>query len=85
MKLRHLALVVCLLPAPALAQTAKRALTIEDYYRVKTVGSTRISPDGAWVMYTIATRVEENNGTLTETWVVQTDSRAGAPHSARGP
>jgi dipeptidyl aminopeptidase/acylaminoacyl peptidase len=78
MKLRTLLVLVCLLPAPLLAQSARRALTIEDYYRLKSIGIARISPDGAWLMYGVATRVEENNGSLAETWVVPIDGRAPA-------
>ncbi|MEW6322262.1 MAG: S9 family peptidase [Acidobacteriota bacterium] len=54
-----------------------RALTLEDYYRVQTVGGTDVSPDGRWVKFTLATRLEETNGTRTETYVVPTDG--GAP------
>ena len=57
-------------PAPA------RALAIEDYYRIQTVGSPSISPNGNWVSFTIATRVEEDNSTRTETWVAATDGSA---------
>ena len=58
---------------------SKRALQIEDYYRVKTVGGTRIAPDGAWVLFTVATRVEDDpaakraNASTTHTYVVTTD------------
>src|SRR5919109_1648017 len=67
---------------PVLAQTADRAagasgrtraLTLEDYYRVKSVGSPRISPDGRWVAYTVSTPIEETNGNGVETFVVRAD------------
>lgn len=57
------------------AQTSHRALTIEDYYRIKTIGSPALSDDGQTVTYTLATRVESDNSTKTETWVVSTDGR----------
>src|SRR5688500_9273595 len=57
-----------------------RALTIEDYYRVKNVGGTQISPDGRWVLFNVSTRVEENQGTKNETFVVATDGAAQARH-----
>ena len=53
-----------------------RALTIEDYYRIQTVGNPAISPNGAWVSFTVATRIEEDNSTRTETWLVATDGSA---------
>jgi dipeptidyl aminopeptidase/acylaminoacyl peptidase len=50
-----------------------RPLAIEDYYRVQTVASPAISPDGRWVVFTASTRVEEDNSTRTETFVVAAD------------
>lgn len=50
-----------------------RALTVEDYYRIQTVGSPAISPGAAWVSFTISTRIEEDNSTRTETWLVPAD------------
>ncbi|MGQ0734546.1 MAG: S9 family peptidase [Acidobacteriota bacterium] len=57
-----------------------RALAIEDYYHVQTVGSPQISPDGRWVAFTLSTRIEADNGTRTELHVVATD---GATASRR--
>src|SRR5688500_15874337 len=56
------------------AQTAppRRALQIEDYYRIQTVGRPSISPNGRCVTYSVATRVEDDNSTRTEHWVVLT-------------
>ncbi len=59
---------------PGVAQ--ERSLTAEDYYRLKTVESPKISPDGNWVAYTVSTPVEETNGSDTEVWV--TSTRDGA-------
>ena len=66
-----------LVPASA-QQPSGRALTIEDYYRVKTVGGPSFSPDSAWLLFTASTRVEENNGNRTETYFVPV-SGASAP------
>ena len=52
----------------------RRALTLEDYYHVQTVGSPQISPDGRWVVFTIATRVEQDNGTRTEVHLAPSDA-----------
>jgi dipeptidyl aminopeptidase/acylaminoacyl peptidase len=52
---------------------AGRALALEDYYALRSVGSPEISPDGRWVAYTVSTRVEEDNSTLTETWLSRAD------------
>ena len=58
-----------------------RALTIEDYYRIKTVGDPLISPNGKWVAFTLSTRVEEDNTNAIETYVVPADG-SSAPWSA---
>lgn len=51
-------------------QSTARALTLEDYYAFKSVGSPRISPSGDWVAYTASIGIEETNATETQTWVV---------------
>jgi dipeptidyl aminopeptidase/acylaminoacyl peptidase len=72
------ALSVCVfLPASA-QQPAKRALALEDYYRVKSVGGADISPDGRWILYTVSQPVEETNRNVVETWLVSADL-ASAP------
>ena len=57
---------------------AGRALAIEDYYRIQAVGSPSLSPDGAFVTFTVSTRIEDDNSTRVETWVVGAD-QASAP------
>src|SRR5512147_2588099 len=59
--------------APVRSQGARRPLTIEDYYRIQSVGSPVLSEDGRSVTYTVATRVESDNSTKTEKWTVATD------------
>ena len=59
---------------------AGRALEIEDYYRVTNVGGTQISPDGRWVLFTLSTRLEENQGTRSELHVVAADASASPRH-----
>ena len=67
--------VVLLTSVPASAQTG-RQLTLEDYYSVKSVGSPLISPEGDWVAYTVSLRIEETNGTATESWIARADGSA---------
>ncbi len=55
-----------------------RPLALEDYYRIRSVGSPRISPDGRWVSYTVSLPVEETNGNVVESWVVPADGQ-GTP------
>src|SRR6188474_3663279 len=39
----------------AAQRAAGRPLAIDDYYRMQTVASPSISPDGRWVVFTVAT------------------------------
>ena len=62
-------------PRPYAAQPATgRALTIEDYYRIQTVGNPLLSPDGRWVSYSISTRIEDDQQTRLEFWLVPADA-----------
>lgn len=54
------------------ASSRGRPLTIEDYYRIQDVNGLKISPDGAWVAYTLNTRIEEDNSTRSEVYLVPT-------------
>lgn len=70
---------------PAGMLRAKRALTIEDYYKVRTIGGVNLSADGKWVAFTVSTRVEESNGNTSEVWIVPADaSQAARRVSAEG-
>jgi dipeptidyl aminopeptidase/acylaminoacyl peptidase len=56
-----------------------RALKIEDYYRVRNVGSPSISPNGRWVAFSVTTRVEDDkeaNKNASEAWYVPIDGSA---------
>jgi len=74
-----LSLSVAAPPAHSRAQgPTRRPLSIEDYYRVKTIGGVELSADGQWVSFTVTTRVEETNGNTTEAWIVPWDGSAPA-------
>jgi dipeptidyl aminopeptidase/acylaminoacyl peptidase len=53
-----------------------RPLAIEDYYRIQTVGTPSISPNGRWVVFAVSTRIEDDNTTRTESFVVPSDGSA---------
>jgi dipeptidyl aminopeptidase/acylaminoacyl peptidase len=57
---------------------AGRPLAIEDFYKINTVAAPSISPDARWVAFTVSTRVEENNGTQSDVWLVPADGSAPA-------
>jgi dipeptidyl aminopeptidase/acylaminoacyl peptidase len=73
-----LAILVAIAPAAISGQQPARGrpLAIEDYYRLQTVGSPAISPSGRWVVFTVSTRIEDDNTTRTDTFVVPADASA---------
>lgn len=72
------------LAVPALAQApTRRALAIEDYYRLKSIGSVALSPDAHWVAFTVSTRVEASNGTASEVWLAPFDGSMPARRVSR--
>ncbi len=75
--MKHLATVIALLLLLAGSLSSqpleKRALVLEDYYRIKTIGDVSISPDGTRVAFTQSTRIEDDNTTAIETYVANVD------------
>jgi dipeptidyl aminopeptidase/acylaminoacyl peptidase len=57
-------------PAAASAGVALRALTVDDYFRLGDVGDPRLSPDGAWIAYTVTTSDLERDRSETRVWMV---------------
>jgi len=71
--------------APRAAQAQARALKVEDFYSMRSVGAPLISPDGKWVAFTVTTRIEATNTDPSEVWLAATDgSRQPARVSADG-
>ena len=58
--------------APLHAQ-APRALRSSDIYRLRDVGAARISPDGAWIAYTVTTTDSVKDKTDSDVWMVSWD------------
>jgi dipeptidyl aminopeptidase/acylaminoacyl peptidase len=80
MRAIRLATTACLLPvATAVAQDARpsRAFTLNDWYRLTTVSSPAISPDGNRIAFTVQTANERENKYHREVWVVP--AKGGAP------
>src|SRR5881409_1599962 len=65
-------------------QLDARQLTLEDYYRVVTVQSPAMSPDGRWVAFIRTTIVEADNRRQGELWIVPADGSA-APRRLSDP
>jgi dipeptidyl aminopeptidase/acylaminoacyl peptidase len=68
---RSWVVLTCLLATPALA----RNVVPEDLYRIATVGSPRLSPDGNWVAYTVSTSDREKDVDQEDLWLVSWDGR----------
>lgn len=58
---------------PALAQPARRAITLDDLFRIRTVGDPQRSPDGKWIAYTLSTTDVEKDKRDTDIWMVSFD------------
>ncbi len=50
----------------------RRAVTIDDYFRLKSVSAPRISPEGAWVAYTVRTPDYDEQASETSLWLTPT-------------
>ena len=60
------------LPSAAAAQ-GSRALVPGDIYRLRDVGDPRISPDGAWIAYTVTTTDSIKDRSDSDVWMVSWD------------
>ncbi len=61
-----------LAPTVIIAQTP-RALRSSDIYRFRDVGAARISPDGAWIAYTVTTVDSAKDKSDSDVWMVSWD------------
>ncbi len=68
---------VGLVPALTWAQPAsKRTLSLEDYYRLESVSSPAISPDGRRVAFVRTVTLEDENRRHSEIWIAPSDGSA---------
>ncbi len=70
----------------AIAQDADalRNLQVDDYFALKSVGGPHISPDGAWVAYTVRSKDLENDRSETRLWMISTAGGEPMPMTAKG-
>ena len=62
-------MVVLCATAPAYAQ--KRAFTLEDLYRIRSIGDVQVSPDGARAAYTVTTSDLPRGKRTTQIWLLE--------------
>ena len=68
----------------SLAQSSKRAITVDDYFKIKTVGSPKISPDAKWVAYTVSEKDLKKDKSETRIWMKPTDGGEAIPMTGKG-
>jgi dipeptidyl aminopeptidase/acylaminoacyl peptidase len=68
-----LAVFTAMAVASGQAQTARRALTLDDHTKIVTVGDPQRSPEGLWVAYTVSTVDAEKDRRNTDVWMVKWD------------
>ena len=69
--------------APLGAQQGKRAFELKDWYRLNTLSSPAMSPDGSRIAFTVQTVNEKDNEYHREVWVVPT--AGGEPRRMTSP
>jgi Tol biopolymer transport system component len=73
MQRSHLALIISFFFTPTFlfAQSSgKRAIAIDDVYRIQKIGNPQISPDGAWIAYTVTSIDKDADKRRTALWMV---------------
>ena len=64
--------------------TAKRNLTIDDFFKLKRVSDPRVSPEGKWVAYTVAAADLEKDKSETQVWMAPVAGGEAIPMTAKG-
>lgn len=68
-------LLVFLTITSAFGQAERRALKLDDLFRIKNVGSPQISPDGQWVAYVVSTVDVKGDKSDSNIWMVSYDGK----------
>ena len=72
-----------LVPRPVAAQ--KRAITIDDYLALKSVGDPQLSPDGRWVAYSVTEPSLKDNRGISRIWLADVATGQGRQLTGGGP
>jgi len=56
-----------------------RNLTVDDYFRIKEVADAQISPEGAWVAYTVKTHRQKEDDSVERLWMIPTAGGEALP------
>ncbi len=84
-KFRYLCVVILLFSAlNVFSQETKRAITTDDFFKMKTVENPQISPDGKWIAYTVSEMDLKEDKTETRIWMVLAGGGEAIPMTAKG-
>jgi dipeptidyl aminopeptidase/acylaminoacyl peptidase len=72
---KHLLLVIICLLIPFAAHAQKRAFTIEDLYRIKSLSDVHVSPDGRSVIYVLSTSDLPRAKRVSHIWMMSSDGQ----------
>src|SRR5271154_2292491 len=64
------------------ASSAKRVLTVDDYFRLKEVDDPQVSPDAKWVAYTVKTANLSEDKNDERVWMVPAAGGSAIPLTA---
>src|SRR5262245_59994147 len=67
----------CMVVAVSMSAQTRRPLQSDDLFELKTVGDPRVSPDGAWVAYTVSSLDRKEDTSDTDIYMIATSG--GAP------
>ncbi|HET8864585.1 MAG TPA: S9 family peptidase, partial [Gracilimonas sp.] len=90
MKLKHFSFYLLLfsitifIPKNSVAQTSKAEFSIDDYFKLKDVGTPVISPDGKWIAYTVTETDYEDDSRETRIWMSPSEGGEALPMTAEG-
>lgn len=78
-------MLVCAIGPVAGAQSARRAMELEDMFRLQRVSEPQVSPDGARVAYVVTEVLKDENRTNADLWLVPTDGSAAPKKLTHAP
>ncbi|MDH3492314.1 MAG: S9 family peptidase [Acidobacteriota bacterium] len=68
----------------AVAQDAKRAITIDDYFKMKNIGNPVVSPDGKWIAFTVSELDLKKDKAETRVWMISSEGGEPIPMTSQG-
>jgi len=69
---------------PVFSQSAKRPITVDDFFKFKNVRNPQISPDGRWVAYTVSKTDLKKDKSETRIWMIRSNGGEAIPMTGKG-